>query len=198
MASSYSCTTIFFHTSGADLTERYLANTEQACGYLTRVGEAWVFVDAAATETADWVRQLDLATVMTDDTGIAISVLLVGEHWALGVAHDGRMGPVAVYLPDDPDVLKQLPQRLLAIESLLVDLFTDDVEAEQVDTLFGAVLEGVLPPEEAISEILAMLGCPPEWVRWSWYETIPEQLFLDPDLASRVTPLGEASLFWEE
>ncbi len=55
-----------------------------------------------------------------------------------------------------------------------------------------------MPVEEAVTQLLAMLDCPPSWLRWSWYETIPQQIFTDPDLLKSVTPLGEAKQFWEE
>jgi hypothetical protein len=94
--------------------------------------------------------------------------------------------------------MRELPGRLLAVESVLTDLFPDDADPAAIDELFGAVLEGVLPFDEAVSSIFDMLGVPPEWLRWSWFETIPQQLFIDPDLADRVVPVGEACHFWEE
>jgi len=190
--------TIFFHTDAAELTTRYEANAENPCGYLTRLNGEWLFTDALATETADWARQLELATVMTDEEVIGLSVFMVGNLWALGVSFDGRPGPVAAYVPDNADQMRELPERLLTLENALTDLFPDDADPEEIDELFGAVLEGALPIEDAVSSILAMLGVSPEWPRWSWYETIPEQLFIDPDLADRVVPVGEACQFWEE
>ncbi len=56
------------------------------------IPEPLLLVDATATETADWVRQLDLAVLPSEDDGIAFSVLLVGEHWALALAFTG-IGP---------------------------------------------------------------------------------------------------------
>ena len=135
---------------------------------------------------------------MSDDGATAISILLVDQHWALTVAHDNRPGPVAVSIPDEPATLQALPLRLMEIESLLTSIFPDDINGEDVDRLFGELLEGVAQFDDVISEILAMLGVAQDWPRWSWYETIPEQLFLDPDLADRVTPLGDAKGLWEE
>lgn len=192
------CTTIFFHTDAEELAERYLANTDNPCAYLTCVNGAWVFVEELASETADWARQMNLALAMSEEEAIAFSVFLVGNLWALGLAFDGRQGPVAAYVPDDPTRISQLPQQLLAIEQALDDLFPDDVDPEQIDVLFGAVLDGAMPMDDAITEILEKLGCPPDWQRWSWFETVPEQLFIDPDLADRVVPVGEACHFWEE
>jgi hypothetical protein len=192
------CATIFFHTDIGELTARYEANTENPCGYLTRVNGLWIFVDAQATETADWARQMELATLMTDEGEIGISVFLVNELWALGISFDGKLGPVAAYVPDDETQMRQLPQRLLAIESVLDDLFPEEAVPEQIDELFGATLEGAKPFEDMIDELLEMLGVPPEWQRWGWYEMIPEQLFIDPDLTDRVFPIGDACQFWEE
>jgi len=195
---SIACTTIFFHTNAVELITRYEEHAENPCGYLTRLNDQWVFVDALATETADWARQQELATAMTEDEVIGISVFMVGNLWALGMAFDGRLGPVAAYVPENADQMRELPERLLAVERALTDLFPGQIEAETIDALFGAVLEGAQPFEDAVTEILEMLGVSPEWIRWAWYETIPEQLFIDPDLAGRVTPIGEACQFWEE
>jgi len=194
---SIACTTIFFHTALEKLTACYTAQVEHPCAYLTRVDDVWVFTEAQATETADWARQLALARAMSEDEAIAISVFIVGAHWALGMAFDGRQGPVATYLPDDETQMQQLPQQLLAIEQALDDLFPDDADPERIDALFGAVLDGAMPFEEAAVEMLQMIGCPPDWQRWSWFETVPEQLFIDPDLSDRVAPIGESRLFWE-
>ncbi|MDO8704709.1 MAG: hypothetical protein Q7J84_07130, partial [Sulfuricaulis sp.] len=65
--------TIFFHTDAEELTTRYEANAEHPCGYLTRMDGQWILVDAQATETADWARQLDLAAAMTADDTTGIS-----------------------------------------------------------------------------------------------------------------------------
>jgi len=195
---SIACTTIFFHTDAEDLIARYEANTEKPCAYLTRVNECWVFVDALATETADWARQLELATVMTEDEVIGLSVFIVGEHWAIGLTYDGRLGPVAAYLPDVATQMRLLPQRLLSIEKALDDLFPDQADPERIDAFFGAVLEGALSIDEAMTEILGLLGCPGDWLRWSWFETVPDQLFIDPDITDRVVPVGETRHFWEE
>jgi len=190
--------TIFFHTDAEELTARYEANAESPCAYLTRVNSEWIFTDGPATETADWARQFELATVMSEDEVIGISVFMVGELWALGVAYDGKRGPVAALVPDNADQMRELPMRLLAVERALTELFPDDADAEKLDVIFGALLDGALPFDEAVSSVFEMLGVPSEWSRWSWFETIPEQLFIDPDLSDRVVPVGEACHFWEE
>jgi len=195
---SIACMTIFFHTDGPELISRYEATAENPSAYFTRVNGEWIFTDELATETADWARQQELAMVMTEEEVIGISVFMVGNLWALGVAFDGRQAPVAAYVPDNADQMRELPGRLLGIESALADLFPDNADPQVIDELFGAVLEGALPFEEAVSSIFDMLGVPPEWLRWSWFETIPQQLFIDPDLSDRVVPVGEASLLWEE
>lgn len=192
------CATIFFHTDAAELTARYEANTENPCGYLTRLNGNYIFVDAQATETADWARQIELATVMTDEGEIGISIFMVNELWGLGISFEGKLGPVAAYVPDDETQMDQLPQKLLALESVLDDLFPDDADPMRIDELFGSVLDGALPFEEAAAELLEMLGVPPEWPRWAWFEMIPEQLFIDPDLTDHVLPIGDACQFWEE
>ena len=198
MANAYACTTLFFHTSAEDLTTRYEANAEPANGYLARLDTAWMLTDAVATETAHWSRQIELAVALSEDGVVAITIVLVGDYWALALAHDGQPGPVAVFIPDNPPLLRQLPEQLLAIERSLHDLFPGLIDAETVDVLFGALLDGGMPPEDVFTEVLAMLGCPPDWIRWAWYETIPQQLFIDPDLAERVVPLGEAKELWGE
>ncbi len=86
MAGSYACATIFFHISPEELVARYENNAEPANGYLVKLNdqEPYLLVDAAATETADWARQLELATLLSEDEGIAFSVLLVGEALGAG------------------------------------------------------------------------------------------------------------------
>jgi hypothetical protein len=189
---------VFFRATREELVTRYEAMVDPANGYLTDVEAGWLLVDATASETADWRRETDIAIDLSDDGVIALSVFLNGPSWALAVAQDARPGPVAVYDPDDTDVLDALPQKLMDVESALGMLFPDDVDVDEVDAIFGAVLEGVMSPDEGMTELLTMLGCRRDWLRWSWCETIPEQLFTDPDLAHRVTPLGEARQFWEE
>lgn len=191
------CTTIFFHAAADELAALYETATEQQDGYLTQVGETWVFTDALATATADWVRQLELATAMSQDDVAALTVLIVGDAWTMSVAFDGQRGPVAVFAPGEERQPERLPHELLALERTLTDLFPDDIEAEGLDALFGAVLDGALPMEQVVDAIMTMLHVPEEWTRWSWYDLIPEQLFVDPDLADRVKPLGEAKAFWE-
>lgn len=190
--------TIFFHSDAGELAARYEEHAENPCAYLTRVNDEWIFTDSLATETADWARQFELATAMTEDEVTGISVFMVGDLWALGVSYDGRRGPVAAFVPDNAAQMRELPQRLLAVENALAELFPDAVDPDRIDALFGAVLEGVLPFEEAVTSIFEMLGVLAEWLRWSWFEAIPEQLFIDPDLADRVVPVGEACGFWEE
>ncbi len=195
---SCACSTLFFHCDPRELIAQYEAICEPANGYLTCLNDEVVLVDALATEQADWGRQTSLAAALTGEDGVALSIFIVGAHWALALAVDGKEGPVAAYVPDDPDALDDLPRELMIIETGLARLFPGLVNAQELDLLFGAMLEGAVPVEEAINSLLAMLGVAPDWLRWSWYETIPEQLFIDPDLADRVTPLGEARLLWEE
>ena len=193
------CSTIFFNKANPEeLVALYEAIAEPVNGYLTILDGMAVLVDALASETANWARQHDLAAALSADDAIALSVFIVGDLWALALARDGQPGPVAAFTPDSSKVLEQLPHKLLGIERQLDDLFPDVTDLEKVDAIFGAMLDGATPAEDGISELLDMLGCPPDWLRWSWYETIPEQLFLDPDLADHVIPLGEARAFWEE
>jgi len=198
MPSLFACATVFFHAHRDDLIARYHEHADPADGYLTQVGETYVMVDAPAAEIADWARQVRLGLEMSGEGVIALTVVLLGQYWALALSHDEQPGPAAVCIPNEPDMNTQLPRQLFEIERTLVEWLPFDADADEIDTIFGAMLEEALPVEEAFSELLAMLGCPPEWIRWSWYETIPQQLFIDPDLASRVTPLGAAKAFWEE
>lgn len=201
MSGAYACSTIFFYNNSQrhqEIAAQYEATAEPANGYLTRIDHRSVLVDALASETADWARQVELAASLTDDYTIAISVFIVGNLWALALARNGQMGPVAAYTPDNPKTIQQISHKLLAIEGQLVDLFPDQVDAESVDAIFGALLETAISPEDGIGQLLEMLECSPNWLRWSWFETIPEQLFIDPDLADCVTPLGEARHLWEE
>ena len=197
MTSPSACT-LFFHTSVEEIAVRYEEIATPANGYLTRLDGNCLLVDAAVTETADWARQIHLATQLCVDEVIALSIFIVGDLWALALARDGQPGPVAAFTPDNAKTLELLPNQLLTIERTLVDLFPDRVDAGRIDELFGAMIDGAVTPEEGIGEILDMLGCTPDWQRWSWYETIPEQLFLDPDLTHRVTPLGDARELWDE
>ncbi|HEX2949098.1 MAG TPA: hypothetical protein VHV83_05965 [Armatimonadota bacterium] len=193
------CSTIFFNADPTEISTQYEAIADPANGYLTRLhDDCVVLVDAAASETADWSRQTQLAALLSANEVIAISVFVVGELWALALAFDGQAGPVAAFTPDNPKAMEELPHKLLAIEQQLDNIFPDGVDTEELDRLFGSMLEGYITPEEGITELFDQLGCPPDWPRWSWYETIPEQLFLDPDLANRVIPLGETRELWEE
>lgn len=200
MTSACACSTIFFGHYRVDpeaIIAQYEETVEPANGYLTRLNHECVLVDATASELADWSRQIDLAAALTSEDVFALSVFLVGDLWALGVARNGKTGPVAAFTPDSPKTLEQIPHKLLAIEQQLIELFPD-ADGEEIDRVLGMLLDGMTSPDDAFSELLDLLGCPADWLRWSWYETIPEQLFLDPDLAHRVTPLGAARALWEE
>jgi hypothetical protein len=198
MSSAYICATIFFNANPDVLAAMYEACADPAEGYLTRLNRQLILTDAAATASADWARQAELATALALEDTIAISVFLTGRQWAIAVAHNGLPGPVAVFDQDDHKAFDQLPFKLLAIEETITLLFPKLVDKSRIDMLFGAMLEDAISPEEGMASFFEMLGCPQDWPRWSWYDTIPEQLFLDPDLAERVTPLGEAKKFWEE
>jgi hypothetical protein len=198
MTEAYACGTLFHGVRQEEIVGAYEAGVEPANGYLTRLDEWLLLVDATATEMADWDRQIRMALALTVDGGTAISVFLVGKTWALALAHEGKAGPVAAFAPDEETALDDLPHRLLRFEHGLGELFPYLVDTETVDALFGVLLDGGISAEAVFTEILAMLEVPGDWLRWSWYETIPEQLFLDPDLAHRVTPLGEAKPLWEE
>lgn len=195
MPNAYACCSIFIGISAETLAPRYEAVAEQSNGYLVRMDGCTLLVDALATEAADWARQIYLATQMTEENETSISFFLVGEHWALSVSHGGEAGPVAIFTPEDADVLDKLPYMMMAIENALGECLHLDTDA--LDQMFGALLEGAITPEVAFDDLLALLACTPDWPRWSWFETIPEQLFTDPDLLNtRVVPLGEAQEFW--
>ena len=189
MGSSYACATLFFHIPAQSLKTRYEYLAEPANGYLVRMGYDYLLTDAQATETADWVHQLDLAVDMSADGGVALSFFFVDKDWAMGLAIDGRAGAIAAFTPEDAKALDQLPFKLLSLERELVSNFPETLSTEQLDKLFGALVCDAITAEDAITEILEELGCAPDWPRWSWYETISEQLFLDPDLSDRVIPL---------
>lgn len=198
MAGSHACCTIFFGMSREDVVLAYEGCAEPADGYLAQMGDAWLLTDAAITETVDWGQQAELAARMTGEEGMAISLFLSDEIWGLALARAGQPGPTAAFMPEEADICDLLPQRLLRIEQLLTEWFPDDADAEELDRLFGALIEGAVPPDEAFTDLVEMLGCPPDWLRWSWYESIPHQLLLDADLHDRVMPLGAAREFWEE
>ncbi len=198
MADACICCTVFLAAPEAQLIDVYEENAEPADGYLIRLGDAQLLVDALATETADWARQVELAGLMTGEDLTAISLFLVGAQWGLALNHGTRPAIMAAYDAEAPKLLDQLPRQLLAFERTLEDLYPGEVDGDALDALFGAMLESALPIEEAFNTLLSQLGCPPDWLRWSWYETIPQQLFLDPDLADRVQPLGRTREFWEE
>lgn len=198
MASAYACATFFFGASPGNLVEGYEELVEPANGYLTNLESCWALTDAIASETGDWVRQTELAVMLTSEDEVALSIFLVGEHWAMAVAANGQPGPVVAFAADDPDLEQYLPQRLLNIEKALDVLFPELIDAEEVDALFGALIDQAVHPDEVFSSILAMLGVAADWQRWCWYETIPEQLILDPDFSDRVIPLGHAKDLWEE
>jgi hypothetical protein len=192
------CCSIFFGTTADQLCDAYEAIAEPANAYLTRVGTGLLLADVVACETADWGRQLRLGTEMTHTGGASFSVFAAGDRWGMAVATDGVEGPVAVFEPDEEEIMADLPRRLLGVEKALAALSPERVDAAEVDRAFGALLEGVMTADDAAGIVLTMLGCHIDWPRWAWAETVPHQLFLDPDLADRVTPLGEAKDLWEE
>jgi hypothetical protein len=201
MSSRSACSTLFFAVNSLDpveLAARYEALADPANGYLTQLNCAYVFVDAQASETADWSRQIELAGLMATEDALALSIFMAGDLWALALTRAGHPATVAAYTPDNPKTFELLPHKLLALERQLGELFPAQLDVPGVDALFGAILDGAMSAEEGVTALLDMLGCSPDWLRWSWYETIPDQLFLDPDLSPRVTPLGEARNFWEE
>ena len=200
MSDIYVCCTIFFpllELTNCEIATQYEEITDPADGYLTQLSQCSILVDAQASEMADWQRQIEIAISLSSEDLLALSIFIVGDLWALALAKDGQPGPIAAYTPDNTKVLEQLPHKLLAIEQQLCELFYRQVNPDVMDALFGALLDGAITPDDGIAELVQMLGCTQDWMRWSWYETIPEQLFLDPDLESRVIPLGNAKNLWE-
>ena len=150
------CCTLFISDYGSNPTEiaaHYEAIAEPANGYLIRLQHEVMLVDATAAETADWARQIELATALADENTVALSIFLVGDLWALALAHNERPGPVAAFTPDNTKVLEQLPHSLLAIERQLIDFFPDRVDEEAIDQIFGAMLERAISPGDGISEV---------------------------------------------
>jgi hypothetical protein len=192
------CCSVFFGESAGHLCDEYVAVAEPANAYLTRVGVGLILTDAVATETADWGRQLRLGTELTTAGGVSFSVFAAGDRWGMAIATDGVEGPVAVFEPDEPAVMAELPMRLMGLEKSLAALSPEHVNDAELDRVFGALFEGVMTVDEVADIVLTMLGCSSDWPRWAWAETVPEQLFLDPDLTDRVTPLGDATGLWEE
>jgi hypothetical protein len=198
MPCQYACCTFFYITSPEILVERYLQGIEPANGYLTQAGTWWQLVDGTAAETGNWARQRDIGTALSTEEGVALSVFIADEEWAISLSVNGEPGPSAVYLPDNAELLSRVPYSLMALEQALGLLFPDYVDLDTVDALLGALLEGALPPETAFTELFTMLGIPEDWLRWALFEAIPDQLILDPDLSDRVLPLGAAHDLWEE
>lgn len=198
MSGHFACCTFFSVRSSETLGERYEVGIEPADGYLTSLDGWLVLVDATATATGNWARQRDIGIVLSEDEGVAISVFITGEEWALSLAVNGEPGPTAIYTPQNDELIARVPFSLMAIEQAFGLLYPDRVDIDEIDAVFGALLDDALLPEDAFDAILTMLGVTNDWQRWCWYETIPEQLFTDPDLADRVTPLGEARALWEE
>ena len=192
------CATVFLFGVAEELAAGYETIADPANGYLVPIGEHQVLADLPAGDAADWGRQLQLACDLTSAGGTALSVFSAGDTWGLALAVDGREGPVAVREPDNEDVMEVLPHRLMALEQALVRQFPQMVDADEVDALLGALLDGAARFDDTAAELLAMLDCSADWLRWSWPEAIPRQLLLDPDLLRHVRPLGDARSFWEE
>jgi hypothetical protein len=198
MPGHLACCTLLYVTDPETLAARYEAGIEPADGYLTYLDGWWMLVDATATATGNWARQRDIGLALSDEAGVALSIFITGDEWALALAVNGEPGPTAIFTPQNDEVMARVPFSLMALEQALGLLYPDRVDVDEVDYLFGALLEGALAPEEAVDGVVRMLGVPDDWMRWSWYESIPEQLFTDPDLADRVVPLGDAKDLWEE
>lgn len=192
------CCTLFDRCLPDELTAHYEAYAEPANGYLIRLQHWSLLVDAVATETANWVRQCELSAEMTCEDGVAVSLFLVDRYWAIAVAAGGKRRAFAAYMPDDPKLFERLPNELHKVEQALALYFPDDIDIVRVDELFGAIIDNGITVEDGFLALTDLLGISPEWLRWSWYETIPEQLFTDPDLAPRVKALGDAKQLWEE
>lgn len=198
MPGQFACCTAFYVVSPEVLAERYTTGIDPPNGYLTQAGAWWLLVDGTAAETGNWGRQRDIGTVLSTEEGVALSVFITDEEWAVALAVNGEPGPSAVYLPDNDELLARAPYSLMALEQALGLLFPDYMIIDEVDALFGALLEGATPPETVFTELFTMLGVSPDWLCWAWFESIPDQLFTDPDLSDRVIPLGEARELWEE
>ncbi len=198
MPGQFACCTALYIVSPEVLIERYLHGIEPPNGYLTQCGTWWLLVDGTATETGDWGRQRDIGTALSTEEGVAISVFLADMEWAISLSVNGEPGPGVVYMPDNAELIARSPYSLMALEQALGLLFPDLVDLDEVDYLFGALLEDALAPEVVSTELFTMLGLTPDWLRWAWFETIPDQLFTDPDLSDRVIPLGEARELWDE
>ncbi len=198
MPGHLACCTLFAVTHPETLAERYTVGIDPPDGYLTYLNGWWMLVDATATATGNWARQRDIGLALSDEEGVALSIFITDDEWALALAVNGEPGPTAIFTPQNDEVMARAPYSLMALEQALGLLYPDRIDTEEVDYLFGALLDGALPAEEAINEIVLMLGCPADWMRWSWYESVPEQLITDPDLADRVIPLGAAKALWEE
>ena len=198
MPGAFACCSLFSVVSPELLAERYEQGIEPPNGYLTQLDGWWLLVDGTACETGNWARQRDIGIALSADEGIAVSVFIADEEWALSLAVNGEPGPTTIYLPDNDELLARAPYTLMALETAFSLLYPDRMDVDEVDALFGALLEGASPPEVVFTALFAMLGIPEDWQRWAWFESIPEQLFTDPDLADRVIPLGEAKQLWEE
>lgn len=198
MPGAFACCSLFAVVSPELLAERYEHGIEPPNGYLTQMEGWWLLVDGTASETGNWARQRDIGIALSAEEGIAISVFITDQEWALSLAVNGEPGPTAIYLPDNEELIARVPFTLMALETAFSLLYPDRVDVDEVDALFGALLEDALPPETVFTTLFAMLGIPEDWLRWAWFESIPEQLFMDPDLAARTIPLGAAKELWEE
>ncbi len=198
MPGHVACCTAFYVREPDVLAERYTLGIAPPNGYLVQAGTWWLLVDGTAAETGNWGRQRDIATVLSAEEGVALSVFITDAEWAIALAVNGEPGPTAVYLPDNAELIARAPFSLMALEQALGLLFPDLADMDRIDALFGALLEDAEPPETVFSELYIMLGVAEDWLRWAWFEAIPDQLFTDPDFADRVIPLGEARTLWEE
>ncbi len=187
------CATFFLYCNPEDLTNGYLEAIDTPAGYLVSSGNGYIFTDSVITETANWHRQTELAGEFAADNGLALSYFAVGNTWGISL-HSGGKQLSTAYDYENPKMQEKITGTLIDIENELINAFPAKIDSDELDAMLGGLLSGVVGPDDAFNYLLLAIGASPDWIRWSWYEAVADNLNIDPDLEDRVAPLGNAEI----
>jgi hypothetical protein len=187
------CATYFLYCHPEELSSTYLEAIDTPAGYLVSSGNGMIFTDAVITETANWHRQTELAGEMAGDSGLALSYFAVGNTWGISLHYAGKQLSTA-YDYDNPKMQEKITGTLIEIETELIIAFPTKIDSDELDAMLGGLLSGVISSDDVFNYLLLAIGASPDWIRWSWYEAVAENLNIDPDLEERVAPLGNAEI----
>ena len=187
------CATFFLYCNPEEISSAYLEAIDTPAGYLVSSGRGVIFTDAVITETANWHRQSELAVELAGDNGFALSYFAVGNTWGISLHYNGKQLSTA-YDYDNPKMQEKITGTLIEIETELINQFPDSIDADVLDAMLGGLLSGAISVDDVFNYILTAANASADWIRWSWYEAVADNLIIDPDQESWVAPLGNAEI----